>query len=187
LGPSPNAAAESPTTDSEDGPRVFEVVSKTESMSWKLEYENPELSGSFQSLASPAMMRRQRQSPLSQRRSYCCSNSADGSSKRPPVTRSLSLGSGTSPSVVRRSKRNLNSTFETVCENVSESSEASSSARGTMSCSSAVSSLGSKTEDEEEEEDTTLLRTPGARFTNFQELFLTQILNAILNRLRIDS
>jgi hypothetical protein len=27
----------------------------------------------------------------------------------------------------------------------------------------------------------------GARFTNFQELFLTQILNAILNRLRIDS
>jgi hypothetical protein len=28
---------------------------------------------------------------------------------------------------------------------------------------------------------------PGARFTNFQELFLTQIINAILNRLRIDS
>jgi hypothetical protein len=28
---------------------------------------------------------------------------------------------------------------------------------------------------------------PGARFTNFQELFLTWILNAILNRLRIDS
>jgi hypothetical protein len=27
----------------------------------------------------------------------------------------------------------------------------------------------------------------GARFTNFQELFLTRILNAILNRLRIDS
>jgi hypothetical protein len=27
----------------------------------------------------------------------------------------------------------------------------------------------------------------GALFTNFQELFLTQILNAILNRLRIDS
>jgi hypothetical protein len=26
-----------------------------------------------------------------------------------------------------------------------------------------------------------------ARFTNFQELFLTRILNAILNRLRIDS
>jgi hypothetical protein len=30
-------------------------------------------------------------------------------------------------------------------------------------------------------------RHPGARFTNFQELFLTRILNAILNRLRIDS
>jgi hypothetical protein len=28
---------------------------------------------------------------------------------------------------------------------------------------------------------------PGARFTNFQELFLTRILYAILNRLRIDS
>jgi hypothetical protein len=28
---------------------------------------------------------------------------------------------------------------------------------------------------------------PGARFTNFQELFLTRILNAFLNRLRIDS
>jgi translation initiation factor RLI1 len=27
---------------------------------------------------------------------------------------------------------------------------------------------------------------PGARFTNFHELFLTRILNAILNRLRID-
>jgi hypothetical protein len=27
----------------------------------------------------------------------------------------------------------------------------------------------------------------GARFTNFQEIFLTQILNAILNRIRIDS
>jgi hypothetical protein len=27
----------------------------------------------------------------------------------------------------------------------------------------------------------------GARFTNVEELFLTQILNAILNRLRIDS
>jgi hypothetical protein len=27
----------------------------------------------------------------------------------------------------------------------------------------------------------------GARFTNFQELFFTRILNAILNRLRIDS
>jgi hypothetical protein len=26
----------------------------------------------------------------------------------------------------------------------------------------------------------------GARFTNFQELFLTRILNAILNRIRID-
>jgi hypothetical protein len=30
-------------------------------------------------------------------------------------------------------------------------------------------------------------RLPGARFTNFQELFLTRILNAILNRIRIDS
>jgi hypothetical protein len=28
---------------------------------------------------------------------------------------------------------------------------------------------------------------PGARFTNFQELFLTRILNAILNRLTINS
>jgi hypothetical protein len=28
-----------------------------------------------------------------------------------------------------------------------------------------------------------VLVQPGARFTNFQELFLTQILNAILNRL----
>jgi hypothetical protein len=32
-----------------------------------------------------------------------------------------------------------------------------------------------------------LMGAAGARFTNFQELFLTQILNTILNRLRIDS
>jgi hypothetical protein len=31
------------------------------------------------------------------------------------------------------------------------------------------------------------LYEPGARFTNFQELFITRILNAILNRLRIHS
>jgi hypothetical protein len=30
------------------------------------------------------------------------------------------------------------------------------------------------------------VRDAGAQFTNFQELFLTRILNAILNRLRID-
>jgi hypothetical protein len=49
----------------------------------------------------------------------------------------------------------------------------------------------------EEEEELKLARycvlqnhiqsSAGARFTNFQELFLTRILNAILNRLRIDS
>ena len=35
----------SPTSpDVPDSPRVLEVVSKSESVSWKLEYENPELS-----------------------------------------------------------------------------------------------------------------------------------------------
>jgi hypothetical protein len=35
--------------------------------------------------------------------------------------------------------------------------------------------------------DFEMVPTPGARFTNFQELFLTRILNAILKRLRINS
>ena len=55
-----NQPAVSPTSPDPDSPRVLEVVSKSESVSWKLEYENPELSSSLHSLTScsPGLMRR---------------------------------------------------------------------------------------------------------------------------------